>query len=259
MGRAASIGQVRGGGWRRAVCAAVAVSGMAAAQPPLPDLWHRELSEAGAGRGYIELVPMADGDVAIVRGSEAVTFFSGAVLQAGDARSTATSTHTNPYKATTADGGSVRRIGPPGCVQRAGVTLAVEDAHRRTVAEYALLWVLEEPRTLTAADCDLHDMPIVTQRVAILDPQLLGLSDGTFLAADARVGLVLRFTPRFDSGTPLLNDRLLRMPAAEIRDMVKRYDRPAREGGFHWAGFQLELESWAQRHRRPPGPNRYSP
>lgn len=258
MGRVASIGPVRGG-WRRAVCAVIAVSAAAAAQPPLPERWDRQLPEAGAGAGYIELVPMADGDVAVVRGNEAVAFLSGAVLQAGSVLSTATASNDSPYAATLADGGTVRRIGPPGCVQRPGVTLAVEDAGRHRMAEYALLWVLEEPRTLTAGDCDLHDMPTVTQRVAILDPQLLGLRDGTFLAADARVGLVLRFTPRFDSGTPLLNDRLLRMPAAEIRDLVRRHDRPAREGGFHWAGFQLELESWAQSHRRPAAPNGGSP
>lgn len=259
MGRVASIGPVRGGGWRRVACAAIAVTATAAAQPPLPERWDRQLPEAGAGPGYIELVPMADGDVAVVRGSEAVAFFSGTVVPAGSTRSAATSSNDSPYGATLADGGTVRRIGPPGCVQRPGVTLAVEDAGRHRVAEYALLWVLEEPRTLTAGDCDLHHVPTVTQRVAILDPQLLGLRDGTFLAADASVGLVLRFTPRFDSGTPLLNDRLLRMPAAEIRDLVRRYDRPAREGGFHWAGFQLELESWVRSHRRPDAPDGRSP
>lgn len=258
MGSVASIGPVRGG-WRRAMCVAIAVSATAAAQPPLPELWHRQLPEAGAGSGYIALVPMADGDVAVVRGSEAVAFFSGAVVRAGKARSAATSSNASPYGAKLAYGGTVRRIGPPGCVQRPGVTVAVEDSDRHTVAEYALLWVLEEPRTLTAGVCDLHDAPTVTQRVAILDPQLLGLRDGTFLAADASLGLVLRFTPRFDSGTPFLNDRLLRMPAAEIRDLVRRYDRPAREGGFHWAGFQLELESWVRSHRHPRAPNGRSP
>ncbi|MCG3201899.1 MAG: hypothetical protein NFCOHLIN_01771 [Gammaproteobacteria bacterium] len=259
MRRAASIGQARGSGWRRAVWAVIAMSGLAAAPPPLPDLWQRQLPEIDGGDSYMELVPMADGDVAVVRGSEAVAFFSGAAVQAGHDRAGATPGTTNPYEATLADGGTVRRIGPPGCVRRPGVTLAVEDADRHTVAECALLWVLEEPRLLTAAECDLRDMPPVIQRIAILDPQLLGLRDGTFLAADTRLGLVVRFTPRFDSGTPLLNDRLLRMPAAAIRDMVKRYDRPVRDGGFHWAGFQLELEGWARRHRRPPAPNGHPP
>lgn len=207
----------------------------------------------------MDLVPMADGDVAIIRGSEAVAFFSGAAFQAGHVRPDASPSNANPYEATMADGGTVRRIGPPGCVRRPGVTVAVEDAGRHTVAEYALLWVLDEPRPLAAGECDLHDVPTVTQRIAILDPQLFGLRDGTFLAADARLGLVVRFTPRFDSGTPWLNDRLLRMPAAAIRDMVKRHDRPARDGGFRWAGFQLELESWARGHRRPPAPNGHPP
>jgi hypothetical protein len=257
--RAATIGHRASGRWRHAAWLAIAVSGIGAAVQPLPEVWHRQLRVAGDGTPYVELVPMADGDVAIVIGDNRVAFFSGASLPAGRVLSTAARVTSNPYVTTIPDGFTVRRIGPPGCVQRPGVTVAVEDAQQRKRAEYALLWVPEAPRQLTAADCDLVEMPSLKQRVVILDPQLLGLPDGTFLAADAGLGVVFRFDRRFGSRTPLLNDRLLRMPGAEMRALVMRHERPPQEGGFRWAAFQSELERWVQAHRGSPSAPLYSP
>jgi hypothetical protein len=259
VGRAATIGHRARGRWRHAAWLAIAVSGIAAAVQPLPEVWHRQFRVAGDGTPYLELVPMADGDVAIVDGDDSVAFFSGATLPAGRVLSTAARVTTNPYVTTIPNGLTVRRIGPPGCMQRPGVTVAVEDAQRRKLAEYALLWVPETPRQRTAADCDLVEMPPLKQRVVILDPQLLGLSDGTFLAADAGLGVVFRFDQRFGSRTPLLNDRLLRMPAAEMRALVMRHERPPHDGGFRWAAFQSELERWVQAHRGPPSARVHSP
>ncbi len=254
-----TIGHRESGRWRHAAWLAVAACFIAAADPSLPEVWYRQVRVDGAGGPYVELVAMTDGDVAIVGDQHAVAFFSGATLPAGRGRSTAAPPTSNPYAATMANGLGVRRIGPPGCVQRPGVTVAVEDAQQRTIAEYALLWVLETPRKLTAAECDLVETPPLTQRVAILDPRLLGLPDGTFLAADAGLGLVFRFDQSLESRTPLLNDRLLRMPAAEMRAMVRRHERPPQDGGFRWVAFQSELERWVHAHRGSPSPSVHMP
>jgi hypothetical protein len=257
--RAATIGHRASGRWGHAAWLAIAVSGIAAAVQPLPEVWHRQFRVASDGTPYVELLPMADGDVAIVGGHANVAFFSGATLPAGRVLSAAAPSPSKPYAVKMANGFTVRRIGPPGCVQRPGVTVAVEDAQQRKLAEYALLWVPETPRQRSAADCDLVEMPSLKQRVVILDPQLLGLSDGTFLAADAGLGVVFRFDQRFGSRTPLLNDRLLRMPAAEMRALVMRHERPPHDGGFRWAAFQSELERWVQAHRGLPSARVHSP
>ena len=183
-----------------------------------------------------------DGDIAIVNEVSATYFFSGR----HDTRSGAIEADAGQgdaaYSIRLADGRTVRRAGPPACVMRPSVTLVVEDANREKLDEVALLWRLDSPRTMRASECSIKHGPLPQQRVVVIDPKLLALDDGTFLASDARLGLVLRLNDSLKTeGAP---GQLALMPVAVLKTMIRAYDRNPEQGGFDWSGFQRAVEDW---------------
>lgn len=219
----------------------------------LPDVWERRVDASGFGKPFLELLPMRDGDVAIASGDRAVSFFAGrAVDRAGDDLGVEPPA-AQPYSTMLVDGRHVRRVGPPGCVRRPGVTVALTDAEQHVLQELAWIWIPERPLTLTASECSLTDMPPVTQRAVVLDPKVLALPDGGFLLGDARAGVVVRFDADFRTRSPSLGTRLLAMPAADIRQMVASHAAAGGEGSYDWAGFQQSLEQWVTSQGVAPG------
>jgi hypothetical protein len=218
----------------------------------LPEVWERRIDTPGFDKPFLELLPMQDGDVAIASGERATAFFSGRALARAGSEIGVEPPAAQPYSTTLRDGRHLRRIGPPGCVRRPGVTIALTDSTQHIEQEYAWIWIPEQPMTLTAAECALTEMAPLSQRAVILDPKVLALADGGFLLGDARTGLVIRFDASYQTRSRLLDSRLLRMPAAEMKAMVAAHASAADGGGYDWPAFQTALEQWvaAQRGER---------
>lgn len=210
----------------------------------LPNVWERHVDTPGFGKPFLELLPMRDGDVAIASGEVATAFFSGRRVDRARAALGVEPPAAQPYSATLVDGRHVRRVGPPGCVRRPGVTVALADASQHVQQAFAWVWIPETPLTLAAAECALSERPPLTQRAVILDPKVIALADGGFLLGDARAGIVLRFDAAFETHSPLFGTRLLRMPAAELDAMVAAHAAAERTGDYDWDGFQRSLETW---------------
>lgn len=216
------------------------------------DVWLRRIVVDPNVRSFVDLLPLENGDIALINGERGIGFFSGQTLTRGQAQQHALDTsNIRPYQIVLTDGRMVRRVGPPGCVSRPDVTVALEDAQHRIQKQYALIWIPETPRRLNAAECALVGAPPSTlQHALILDPKLFALPDNTFLAADAQSGVVIRFDGDFSSNSSLLGDRLLLMPADQFKSLIKANVDTSIPSHFNWLAFQAALEQWVDAHRK---------
>jgi len=126
--------------------------------------------------------------------------------------------------------------------------LRIEDETGRAVLEKTVLVLLNAPKKSKLLTCEERPSEGFSYRVQPVVGRLLVLEDGTFLVVDSESGLVLRFTDRLETRSPLVGGRVF-VVDADFLDRRFREDLAKHNRTRDWRRFQASLLNWVMTQR----------